>query len=113
MKSIKLVAIDIGGTLITDSNEITTTNLKVLDDVIKKGIKIALITARMYSSTKYISNLINASYGVFGNGANIMDLENMQSLYSRFIQEKILKDLICFGKEEKLYRDFPKIKLPV
>lgn len=39
MKSIKLVAIDIGGTLITDSNEITTTNLKVLDDVIKKRNK--------------------------------------------------------------------------
>lgn len=102
-KNIKLIAIDIGGTLITDSNEITTTNLKVLDDVRKKGVKIALITARMYSSTKYISNLINASYGVFGNGANIMYLENTKSLYSSFIQEKTLKDLICFGKEESLY----------
>ena len=54
MEKIKLIAIDIGGTLITDSNEITDTNLKILNSVRKKGIKVALITARMYSSTKLI-----------------------------------------------------------
>lgn len=103
MEKIKLIAIDIGGTLITDSNEITDTNLKILNSVRKKGIKVALITARMYSSTKYISHLIGASYGVFGNGASIIDLENMTSLYTDFINVSILRDLIKFGKKERLY----------
>lgn len=103
MGKIKLIAIDIGGTLICDNNEISVTNIETLKKVKEKGIKIALITARMYSSTKYISNIINADYGVYGNGSNIIALEKKQILYSELIDKEILKKLIDFGKKEKLY----------
>lgn len=103
MDNIKLIAIDIGGTLITDNNKLTDANLQVLKKVKEKNIKIALITARMYSSTKYISKVIDADYGVFGNGASIIDLKNEKSLYSIFIPKECLRDLIEFANTEGIY----------
>ena len=76
MNNIKLVAIDIGGTLITDDNRITQENIETLKKIKSLGIKISLVTARMYSSTKYISKVIDADFGVFGNGCNVMNLKD-------------------------------------
>ena len=103
MNNIKLVAIDIGGTLITDDNIITKKNIETLNEIHTNGTKIALVTARMYSSTKYISNQINADYGVFGNGSCIIDLKTNEVIYSEIISKGLLKELIRFGKKEKVY----------
>ena len=51
MSKIKLIAIDIGGTLIDDNNNIPPENIEILKKMKKQGIKIALVTARMLSST--------------------------------------------------------------
>ena len=103
MNNIKLVAIDIGGTLITDDNIITKKNIETLNEIHTNGTKIALVTARMYSSTKYISNQINADYGVFGNGSCIIDLKTNEVIYSEIISKGLLKELIRFGKKAKVY----------
>ena len=103
MKKIKLVAIDIGGTLITDDNKITAKNFETLKKLKLMKIEVALITARMYSSTKYISNLIAADYGVFGNGSNIMNLSNLTTYYTEIISKDLLKELVLFGKKNNMY----------
>ena len=74
-----MIAIDIGGTLLTDNNEVNKETIEIIKNVKKAGIKIALITASMYSSTKYISNLIDADYGIFGNGGVVMDLKSKKN----------------------------------
>ena len=61
---ISLIAIDIGGTLLSDDNTITLENIDAIKLAKSKNIKIALATAREFSSTKYISNQINCDYGV-------------------------------------------------
>ena len=103
MKKIKLIAVDIGGSLITNNNTITNKNIETLKEMKNIGIKIVLITARMYSSTRYISNVIEADYGVFGNGSNIMNLNNLSIYYNEIIPYNILKKLILFGKNNGLY----------
>lgn len=103
MNNVKLVAIDIGGTLITDDNKITQENIETLKKIKSLGIKIALVTARMYSSTKYISNLIDADFGVFGNGSIVMNLKNFNTYYSEIIPNQLVKDLVSFGKKNDMY----------
>ena len=103
MEKIKLIAIDIGGTLITDDNKITNKNLETLKKLKLMKIEVALITARMYSSTKYISNLIEADYGIFGNGSNIMNLNNLTTYYTEVIAKDLLKELVLFGKKNNMY----------
>ena len=103
MKQIKLIAIDIGGTLLTDDNKISKKNIDIINRVRKQGVKIALITARMYSSTKYISKTIRADYGIFGNGNVVMKLKNRKILYKSYINRDLVQSLITFAKNNKLY----------
>lgn len=103
MSKIKLIAIDIGGTLIDDNNNIPPKNIEILKKMKMRGIKIALVTARMLSSTKYISNVIECDYGIYGNGSNIIDLSSNNVLYLEKLSNNNLKRLIDFGKKEKLY----------
>lgn len=100
---IKLVAIDIGGTLINDNNVIPEKNLEILKFVKQYNIKIALVTARMYSSTKYISNSISADYGVFGNGSNIIDLNNNEIIFTETLNDEYAKKIIEYAKRNNLY----------
>ena len=103
MSRIRLIAIDIGGTLIDEQNKIPKETIKLLNTLCDNGIVIALITARMYSSTKYISNLIGAKYGVFGNGSNVINIVDKCDIYSETFDYNTLKKLINFGKKERLY----------
>ena len=103
MKQFKLIAIDIGGTLLSDDNKISKRNIDAINRARKHGIMIALITARMYSSTKYISKTIGADYGIFGNGNVIMNLKNRKIIYKSYIEKNLVQSLITFAKKNELY----------
>lgn len=103
MKKIKLIAIDLGRTLLTDANKITEKNKIAIEYAKSKGIIIVMATARMYSSTKYISHSISADYGVFGNGSQIMDLNNKKIYFQRAIKEKYVNLIIDYARKNNLY----------
>lgn len=103
MQNIKLIAVDIGGTLIDDNNQIPLKNIETFTILKDMGVEVALVTARMYSSTKYISNVIGAKYGIYGNGSNIINLSDNSILYSENLDSDTVKKLIVFGKKERLY----------
>lgn len=102
-EEIKLVAIDLGGTLLKDNNTISAEDIKAINYAKSKGIKIVLATARMYSSTKYISQVIGADFGIFSNGSYVMDIKNMLSLRKNPFDEKAILELIDFAKTNNLY----------
>lgn len=58
INKISLVALDIGGTLLSDDNTIFKENLDAIQKLKNKGIKVVLSTTREYFSTKYISKQI-------------------------------------------------------
>lgn len=103
MTDIKLVAVDIGGSLIDDNNKIPLRNIETLKSLKELGIKISLITARMFSSTKYISYSINADYGVFGNGNSVVSLSDREIIFSSIIPVDDVNKLIVFAKKHDLY----------
>lgn len=103
IKKISLVALDIGGTLLSDDNTISKTNINSIKKAKNQGIKIALATAREYSSTKYISNLIECDYGVFSNGSHLINLSNLNTLKCSLIQTKAVLEIYKYCKENDLY----------
>jgi len=103
MSSFKLIALDIGGTLLSDDNTVSSENVKSLKLAKEKSIKISLMTAREYSSTKYISNLIDCDYGVFSNGNHVFDLKNMKSLKLTYIANDAVREIYEFCKQKNLY----------
>ncbi len=103
IQKISLIALDIGGTLLSDDNTISKLNLESIKMAKQNEIKIALATAREYSSTKYISKSIDCDYGVFSNGSHLFDLNNLKSLRSSLIQTQAVLEIYKYCKENNLY----------
>ena len=103
MCNISLIALDIGGTLLSDNNTISKSNIESIKFAKSKGIKVALVTAREYSSTKYISNQINCDYGVFSNGSQLVDIDSLQTLKCSFLKTKSVLDILEYCKKHNLY----------
>lgn len=58
MSNIKLIAIDIDGTLITDDRRLLSTTVDAIKQATQKGIKVALITGRpLVSTQQYLEQL--------------------------------------------------------
>ena len=103
MKKISMIAFDIGGTLLSDDNTITAENIKAIKEAKEKGILIALATAREYSSTKYISKIIDCDYGVFSNGSHLLDINKLKTLKCSIIETQAVLDIYNYCKKNNLY----------
>lgn len=103
INKISLIALDIGGTLLSDDNTISKENLDTIQKIKNKGIKIVLSTAREYSSTKYICKQIKCDYGVFSNGSHILDINNLQTLKSTILETQAVLEIYDYCKKNNLY----------
>lgn len=103
MENLKLIAIDLGGTLLSDDNQISDLNKNAISQAKSQGIKIAIASARMYSSTKYISHVIKCDYGVFSNGSHLFDITNQKTLKGSLLLNKAVLELIDFARKKDIY----------
>lgn len=85
---IRFIASDIDGTIIGENNLINEQNLEAIDKVTSNpDITFAVCTGKSYSIFKNTCKNLKASFGIFGNGNQIIDLTSGQELY------KIVLDL--------------------
>lgn len=78
--SIKLVASDLDGTIIDKNNNISEKNFKAIDKLHDKNIEFAICTGKSYSVSKKVCEQFNASFGIFGNGTQIIDFRTGKEL---------------------------------
>lgn len=95
---IKLVASDLDGTIIDKNNNISTKNFEAINQINKKNIHFAICTGKAYSVSKKICDKFNASFGIFGNGTQIIDLKTGKELLRKTILKKDLLFIVTFAK---------------
>ena len=71
---IKLIASDLDGTIIDSKHVIPEDNLKAIKNLKKANIPFVVCTGKTYSISKDICKSLNASFGIFGNGGQIINL---------------------------------------
>ena len=72
--NIKLLVLDIDGTIAGQSNRVSETVIKTLQTVQERGIKVALATGRMYCSALRFHEAIKSGLPIVAyNGAWIQD----------------------------------------
>jgi len=71
--------------LIDHNNLIPSKNLDAINSIHEKQINFAICTAKPYSVTKDICEKCNASYGIFGNGTQILNLKTGEELYKSIL----------------------------
>lgn len=71
-QEIKLIALDMDGTLLNDKHEVSEENRKAIRDAEKKGVKVVLSTGRSLKTARdYVISLELSSYLVTVNGSEI------------------------------------------
>lgn len=101
--SIKLVATDLDGTLVDYDNSIPSENLKAIEVLNNKKIDFAICTGKTYSITKDICKKCHASYGIFGNGTQIINLKTGEEIYKNTISLSDFETCFAIAKEHHLH----------
>ena len=98
--NIKLIAIDLDGTLLNDDTKITDYNKSILKKLSDKGIEIVIATGRPISAMDfYYKELQNNSESIVFNGAMIVD-KNFNCIFSSPLENNIVHNIINLYKEK-------------
>lgn len=93
MNSVKLIAFDLDGTLLTDNKELTPRTLKALNRAAKAGISLVPTTGRLYDGVpEKIRTLPFIRYVIGANGAEVYDAWEKKTLHrAEMNQDEILR----------------------
>lgn len=101
---IKLVAIDLDGTLLNSYGQVSDTNRVALKKLQERGLNIVLASGRSTNSVKNIANEIGDNkYIICGNGSLIYDLQKEEIIYDKFIEKKKALQIIEICEQNSIY----------
>ena len=101
--NIKLVASDLDGTIIDKNNKICDDNFLAIKKIHEKNIIFTVCTGKSYSVSKAICKKLNADFGIFGNGAQIIDLKNSNELARTTLKYQDINFCINLAKQNNLH----------
>lgn len=100
---IKLVASDLDGTIIGRDNTIFETNFKAINDINNKNIDFVICTGKTYPIIKGMCSKFNASYGIFGNGNQIINLRTGEEIYKKLLTDSQVYSCIDIARKYNLH----------
>ncbi len=106
-KRIKLIALDLDGTVLRDNNTLSTAVRNAVEKVIESGIQVVAASGRPYGSMpESVLKIEGIDYAVTSNGAAIYD-KNGRRIYSSLLDEKeVLKLLKITEKYDLIFEAF-------
>lgn len=105
---IKLIALDLDNTLLSEKGVIPDETLRLLRECISKGVHVVIATGRLfYSALKYARDISFECKILCYNGSLIVQPDGT-TLFSAFLSVKIMEEIVAFCKERGLYCQFYK-----
>src|SRR5215469_15405891 len=93
--TIQMVAIDLDGTLLNDSKQVSEQTVKALECVTLRGVRIIIASARPPRSVRHIYNQLHLdTWTINYNGALIWDEPNKQVVFHRPIDGSRVRQMI-------------------
>lgn len=103
IKNTKIIFLDLDGTLLNNSNEVTEYTKKIIKKVKEKGIYVVLCSGRANSDIITKSKEANASPIIISNnGSMIFDYESNIKIYESKIDHQFLEELWDFEKKHNI-----------
>ena len=100
----KLVAIDLDGTLLNSSGEVSDNTKNALSRAKDYGIRVVLASGRPISSTRSTAlELGTDKFIISGNGAVVYDIEKEEVLYDRFLSKEQVFRIIDVCEENSIF----------
>jgi Cof subfamily protein (haloacid dehalogenase superfamily) len=97
---IKLLALDIDGTLLTPQGEITPRNSAAINGARQSGVQIVLVTGRRFNSARELAQRLDMGAPLIShNGALTKNVETLETLDYHPLDIGIARAIIGFGRE--------------
>lgn len=103
---IKLVASDLDGTIIDRNNNINTNTFSAINKLHEKNIQFVVCTGKSYSVSKSVCKKLKADFGIFGNGAQIVNLRERKELARKVLKKEDLDYCISLARKQNLHIHF-------
>lgn len=98
---IRLIALDLDGTLLNDAKTIPQENIEMIQRAKEKGIKVVLCSGRSQQSLEYLLQILKLNvpgqYGIALNGAVVFEADTGKILCSSTMQKTAAQSLIENG----------------
>ena len=102
---IKLIAIDLDGTLLDDNKQISPLNKETIKELVAKGIKIIIASGRPYFRIKPILKELaldnDQNYVIAYNGGSISLGDGSKIVYAKWLKNKDIKKIVSYLSKTK------------
>jgi Cof subfamily protein (haloacid dehalogenase superfamily) len=100
----KLIALDMDGTILNDSSELTPRTKNVIRSAISSGIAVVIATGRMYPSALPLIKEVGISFPcVFYNGAIVRDPMSGEILLERGLGKDLTAEIVSYYRDQGWY----------
>lgn len=106
MEKVRLIALDMDGTLFNNQGEISPKDRETLKKATESGVAVAVATGRAYSELPIeMFYDVGIHYAITGNGSAVYRLPNKECVFSDCLDNDVVCDIIRELKELDIYYD--------
>ena len=106
MKDIKLVALDLDGTLFDNSSRISKRNLTAIRSITDKGIHVVISTGRPFEGIPFDQiKGTGINYAITANGSGIYEISTGKCLYENAMDEELVTPIVNFLLTRDIHMD--------
>lgn len=106
MKDIKLVALDLDGTLFDNSSRISERNLTAIRSITDKGIHVVISTGRPFEGIPFDHiKGTGINYAITANGSGIYEISTGKCLYENAMDEELVTPILNFLLTRDIHMD--------
>ena len=110
MQKIKMIGLDLDGTLLNDKKELTPYTRQVMEEAIRQGVTVLVATGRPWMGVpEFLKSFPGMDYALTSNGARIVRTQDgsvlMEQLLSRDKAKKILEICAKYDTLQEVYFD--------
>ncbi len=100
---IKLIVIDLDGTLLTDDKQLSQNSIEVIDRAQKEGYLVTIATGRAYELTKPYAEMLNIKMPlILNNGALIKELNSNAIIDKKTLDADTVKFFVDYADKNQL-----------
>lgn len=106
MKDIKLIALDLDGTLFDNSSRISKRNLTAIRSITDKGIHVVISTGRPFEGIPFDQiKGTGINYAITANGSGIYEISTGKCLYENAMDEELVTPILNFLLTRDIHMD--------
>ncbi len=102
-KLIRLLAVDLDGTLLNSSSEVSSANRQALAAAVEKGVQVVIVTGRRFhSAMEFVRHVSSPVTLISSNGARITDSSG-EVHYRNFLPRQIARQILGAARDYRPY----------